>query len=1086
MISTRLNRFADGVIEASWLAAILTTPLFFNVYSSRIFEPDKIAIIRSIALLILLAWLVKLVDHGKERWEQVSRDGSLAQQVWKTPMMPAVSLMALSYLISTIFSVSPQTSLWGSYQRLQGTYTFFSYLVIFFAVVGNLRRRAQVERLVTTIIIASLPVALYGVLQRFKLDPIPWGGNTSFRVASTLGNSIFVAAFLIMAIPLTLMRVVNSFTDILHKPAQVLRHVVRGTLYVLILALQLTTIYFSGSRGPLLGLLAGLYLMLLLLSLIWGRRWLITLIIASSLAGAVFLFVFNIPDGPFQALRESPAVGRFGTLLDTQSNTAKVRLYIWEGVVRMLSPHEPLEFPDGTTDTWNLIRPLVGYGPEGMYVAYNPFYSAELGHVERRNASPDRSHNETWDSMVMTGFLGFAAYMLLFLLIFYHAFTWLNLISTQKQKRLFWGLAGAGGLVGSVAVLLWGGIAYLGVGLPFGVAIALLVYLAVVALSGTYKIPGTEGEKAKAILIIALVSAVMAHWLEINFGIAIVATRTYFWIYTGLILVFGHFVPLYGTDQDDMSKSPDFAGLGRVASDRSIRSKRRTKGASRDSIFKIPEWMIPYLSGSLTVGMMLVVLCYDFVTNASRAVNIREILWSSFTRLPSGEGGISYGVLGLLLGSWLIGAVLWAAEVFEPASGGTWIKGFGLIIIFTFLLVLVYAVWHAGGLSAIAGSQITSVEALLQQVGRLGGLLTRLYFYIFLLMLAIGALAFFFGSQQAASTNIVSALTGLVGVIVVFVAVQSSNLQVIQADEVFKMAEPFNVESQWPVATMLYQQSIALAPSEDHYYLFLGRSYLEQAKEQTDPQQQTLLMNQAETDLRKAQRLNPLNTDHTANLARLNTWWASSTNDLTEQLKRAEKASDYYRMATKLSPNNATLWGEWATLMMEVSGDFERAKEILDHALVVDPAYNFILGLLGDYEIKLSKQSIDIEVRRQHVMNSLGYYQRAVEVSVGRDAATKVNYMLSLGYAHIELAMIDPAVVVNEYIIQAISIFDDILALRATSVREWQLNEQVSRLYLQINDPGAAQPYLQAAINSAPEDQKIRLEELYTQLYGQP
>ena len=37
----------------------------------------------------------------------------------------------------------------------------------------------------------------------------------------------------------------------------------------------------------------------------------------------------------------------------------------------------------------------------------NRFYPPDLAHVEARNASPDRSHNETFDSLAITGLLGF-------------------------------------------------------------------------------------------------------------------------------------------------------------------------------------------------------------------------------------------------------------------------------------------------------------------------------------------------------------------------------------------------------------------------------------------------------------------------------------------------------------------------------------------------------------------------------------------------------------------------------------------------------------------------------------------------------
>ena len=59
---TKLSVFCDKVIEAGWLTAIVVVPLFFNVYSSRVFEPDKLTLLRSIALVMAVAWVIKAVE----------------------------------------------------------------------------------------------------------------------------------------------------------------------------------------------------------------------------------------------------------------------------------------------------------------------------------------------------------------------------------------------------------------------------------------------------------------------------------------------------------------------------------------------------------------------------------------------------------------------------------------------------------------------------------------------------------------------------------------------------------------------------------------------------------------------------------------------------------------------------------------------------------------------------------------------------------------------------------------------------------------------------------------------------------------
>jgi hypothetical protein len=62
-MKNRLARYCEGVMEAGWLVAVIITPLFFNVYSSRVFEPDKAALLRLLALVMLAAWVVKSVSE---------------------------------------------------------------------------------------------------------------------------------------------------------------------------------------------------------------------------------------------------------------------------------------------------------------------------------------------------------------------------------------------------------------------------------------------------------------------------------------------------------------------------------------------------------------------------------------------------------------------------------------------------------------------------------------------------------------------------------------------------------------------------------------------------------------------------------------------------------------------------------------------------------------------------------------------------------------------------------------------------------------------------------------------------------------
>ncbi len=61
-MSSRASLLGSRVLEAGWLLAVIVVPLFFNVWSNRVFEPDKLSLLRSIALLMVAAGLTRAVE----------------------------------------------------------------------------------------------------------------------------------------------------------------------------------------------------------------------------------------------------------------------------------------------------------------------------------------------------------------------------------------------------------------------------------------------------------------------------------------------------------------------------------------------------------------------------------------------------------------------------------------------------------------------------------------------------------------------------------------------------------------------------------------------------------------------------------------------------------------------------------------------------------------------------------------------------------------------------------------------------------------------------------------------------------------
>jgi tetratricopeptide (TPR) repeat protein len=1039
-VQTRLSRICDAIIEAGWLAALIVTPLFFDTFSNRVFEPDKLHLLRSIALVMAVAWLVQLVDGGFRR----QPDGpGLWSRMRTTPLVLPALILVGSYVLSTALSVVPRISFFGSYVRMQGTWSYLSYVAIFAMVLTHVRSRAQVNRIFYTVIMTSLPIAIYGILQKAGLDPLPWGGDVVERVAANMGNSIFVAAYLIMAVFLTLERLLDSLAAIFSTEQGSIADSLRAGAYFFILAVQLIAILFTQSRGPWGGLLAGLYVFAMLGLLLlarWGQGqaripaalgWLTRNVrtawlglISLTLAVLIFLVILNVPQGPLNGLCRQRYVGRLCTVFSTTQGTNAVRALIWEGVVDlMLKPHAPIQTPDGQPDPVNVLRPLVGYGPESMWVAYNRFYPPDLAHYEARNASPDRSHNETFDTLVRGGIIQFAAQIFLYASIFYYSLRWLGLIRGRRRRNLFSVSLVAGGALGVIVPLIFdGSLRLAGIGLPAGLIAGMIIYVtADLLLSGRGDInelaprPAEQTGGRRQLLILVLFAAIVAHFVEIHFGIAIASTLTLFWVLAGVLVTVG-----MGWVEDEaeakVKAEVEMAAIkvqpvgARAQTGVAVSAKPKTGKPTRSQDARQPQaaqtarrvtapqparppsplrQILPY---ALIGVLITLVVTWDFIplgvpTGANTA---GAFFWDAFT---SRVNAATYAVvrspmlLVMMIFTWLIGGVL---AVAESARRQRWAAGLAIYLGATLATWLIYGLVEASRMTRAGLSGLAVFN-------HIAGHVVLFDITLFLLIL-MSAAALLFADLRPRPAKIFGRLpvlslgAGLIALVAALLVIVNTNIQTVQADTYYKQGLAYEGAGQWEGAVVLYGEAAKLEPQEDYYYLFLGRALLQLA-DMTQPGNALLpadlnnvptgdllalaesgarsgsredLMRAAQAALVAARRLNPLNTDHTANLARLNRAWAftnalSPTDNpgsarLREILKtpdnkvdtaKLNQAREYYTQATTLSPRNAQLWNELATVQF-IQDDLAGVQASIDRSLALDQRFPATYQLLGD------------------------------------------------------------------------------------------------------------------------------------------
>jgi tetratricopeptide (TPR) repeat protein len=284
------------------------------------------------------------------------------------------------------------------------------------------------------------------------------------------------------------------------------------------------------------------------------------------------------------------------------------------------------------------------------------------------------------------------------------------------------------------------------------------------------------------------------------------------------------------------------------------------------------------------------------------------------------------------------------------------------------------------------------------------------------------------------------------------------NLNNIQADIIYKTGLQFDDAGQPLAAIPLYQRSLALAPGEDYYYLFLGRSYLNATNQQTDATQRDQLLTDANNQLLAAQKLNPLNTDHTANLARLNRRWAELATDPNVRTQHAQASDKYYSEAVLLSPHNVGLWNEWAALDFQVNNNPTAAQQHLDQSFALDTHFDQTYLLQGDLYSTEARAITDTVTVQALYAKAIGDYQIGISDAVESGSTNLPSLRVNLASAYVGSGQPQ----------NAIAIYQQLLTSGDSGIDQWRIYLALSQLYAQTGDKAQARTNAQLALQAIP------------------
>lgn len=396
-------KVCDYIIEGGLLAIVFFIPLIFD-YSLSIynfFDLYKAVVFRVILVFILLSFTAKVFINGKLPYRGGAKIFLLA------------GLMLASFFISSLASLHPAESFWGSFLRQQGFYNFFNYWLFFALLVLNIENFKQIKRLIITVVAAASLAAAYGLVQYFKLDPLTWSASANGRIFSSLGQPNFFGHWLIMVLPLSLYGLIFMAKKALAR-----------FFVILAVLMQLAGLLFTYSRAAWLGFLGSMFFLIIFWLFYKRLKKAALLFIGLILVGLTLIASLNIispvKSGDYNSIS---LVNRFKSLTDFKGGSNKMRFYYLESAVKEIKQA-------------SYLRLFLGYGPEVLADVFIKYYRLDWGVHEAINSFPDRAHSWPFDQILALGFLGLTVNLIFYSYFIYRAAVFL--LAKQKLEPDDW------------------------------------------------------------------------------------------------------------------------------------------------------------------------------------------------------------------------------------------------------------------------------------------------------------------------------------------------------------------------------------------------------------------------------------------------------------------------------------------------------------------------------------------------------------------------------------------------------------------------------------------------------------------------
>ena len=379
------------------LAGLFAIPFVPLIVSSSLFFPfitGKAFVFRLIVEIIFACFLVLAI-----------RDESYRPKFsW---ILGAIVTFLLIMGVADLFGENPLKAFWSNYERMEGYITLL-HLGAYFLVLSSVIKTEELwSKLLATSIGGSAIMAIYSFLQIAGKITINQGG---VRVDGTLGNAAYLGIYMVFHIffaGLLFVRFKANWQKI---------------LLAVVALMDIAVLYFTATRGAILGLIGGVLITFIFLALKSEKGDKIRKVAGIGIVGLVIFIGLFIALKNTSFMQKSPVLSRFATLSVSEIET-QGRYYVWPMAIKGF-----------------LERPILGWGQEGFNFVFNKYYNPKM-----YNQEPwfDRAHSTPLDWLVAGGLLGLFSYLAIIFSTLFYIFKIKNDSLKKEEKAIMLGLISA-------------------------------------------------------------------------------------------------------------------------------------------------------------------------------------------------------------------------------------------------------------------------------------------------------------------------------------------------------------------------------------------------------------------------------------------------------------------------------------------------------------------------------------------------------------------------------------------------------------------------------------------------------------------